>query len=77
MLLSCLTLNADNINTMSDALKSPVKHSDWLKLMLEGQLTRDRVLRTKTEIEEDKQRADELESRRQALFHRANGADQP
>jgi len=60
---------------MPDAPKKPVKQSDWLKLMLEGQLTRDRVLRTKTEIEEDKRRAEELDSIRQSLFHRADGAD--
>jgi hypothetical protein len=67
---------------MPDERKKPVKQSDWLKLMLEGQLTRDRltrdrVLRTKAEIEEDKRRAEELDSRRQALHRRREGADQP
>ena len=62
---------------MPDERKKPVKQSDWLKLMLEGQLTRDRVLRTKAEIEEDKRRAEELDSRRQALHRRRDGADQP
>ena len=61
---------------MPVAPKKPVKQSDWLKLMLEGQLTRDSVLKTRTEIEEDKRRAEELESRRQTLFHRTDGGDQ-
>jgi hypothetical protein len=57
---------------MADAPEKSVKQSDWLKLMVEGQLTRDRVLKTRTEVEEDKRRAEKLESRRQALLHRAH-----
>ena len=38
---------------MPDKKKKAARQSDWLKLMLEGQLTHDRVLRTKSEIEVD------------------------
>ena len=51
---------------MPDKPKKPVKQSRWLKLMLEGQLTRDRVLKTRTEIEADKQRAAQLEALRRS-----------
>ena len=51
--------------------KKPVNQRDWLKLMLEGQLTRDSSLKTRTEREEDKRRADSLVSRRHAWLQRA------
>ena len=54
---------------MTDTRKKPVKQSRWLKLMLEGQLTRDSVLKTRTEIEEDKQRAEALDALRRKLAH--------
>ncbi|KAA1192408.1 hypothetical protein F0M18_06965 [Pseudohalioglobus sediminis] len=62
---------------MPDNTKKPVEQSAWLKLMLEGQLTRDRVLKTRTEIAADRQRAEQLEARRQALLQRGKDADQP
>ncbi len=62
---------------MPDSRNNPAKQSDWLKLMAEGQLTRDAALKTSTEIEEDKRRAAELESRRQALRDRKLKANQP
>ena len=61
---------------MPDKQKKPVKQSDWLKLMLEGQLTRDSVLRTKSEIEEDERLAEELDSIRRALRRRTDGTGQ-
>ncbi|WP_162846019.1 hypothetical protein [Seongchinamella sediminis] len=51
---------------MPDKQTKPVKQSQWLKLMLEGQLTRDRVLKTRTEIEEDQRRAAQLDALRQS-----------
>jgi len=50
---------------MPDTPEKPVKQSSWLKLMLEGQLTRDSVLKTRTEIEDDRRRAADLEALRQ------------
>ncbi|MEJ2178731.1 MAG: hypothetical protein P8Y12_12600 [Gammaproteobacteria bacterium] len=61
---------------MPDTPNNLVKKSDWLKLMLEGQLTRDSVLKTRTEIEEDNRRAEDLESKRRALFHHTKDSDQ-
>ena len=61
---------------MPDKKKKAARQSDWLKLMLEGQLTRDRVLRTKSEIEEDERRTEELDSIRRALHRRTDGTDQ-
>ena len=60
---------------MPDTPNKSSKQSDWLKLMLEGQLTRDSVLKTRTEIEDDKRRAEELKARRQTLFNRIYGGD--
>ena len=60
---------------MPEAPNKTAGKSDWLKLMLEGQLTRDSVLKTRTEIEEDNRRAEELESKRQALFHHLKDTD--
>lgn len=47
---------------MSDPLRMDQTH--WMRVMREGQLTRDPVLRTRTEIEEDRRRAEALEARR-------------
>ncbi|TDG13716.1 hypothetical protein E2F43_09350 [Seongchinamella unica] len=52
---------------MRDNDTQPPKQSRWLKLMLEGQLTRDSVLKTRTEIDEDKRRAEDLEAVRRTL----------
>lgn len=59
---------------MPNKPNKPVKQSRWLKLMLEGQLTRDSVLKTRTEIEEDKRRARELEALRSKLSSRDDSA---
>ena len=64
------------MSNMPDSPNKRVKKSDWLKLMLEGQLTRDSVLKTRTEIEEDSRRAEDLESKRQKLFHHTEDSDQ-
>ncbi len=65
------------MSTMPNSTNKPVRKSDWLKLMLEGQLTRDSVLKTRTEIEEDNRRAEELESKREALFQHTKDSDKP
>lgn len=52
---------------MTDRQSKASRQSQWLKLMLEGQLTRDPVLKTRTELDEDQRRAAELEALRQKL----------
>ena len=43
----------------------------WMRVMAEGQLTRDPVLKTRSEVEEDRRRARALEARRKV--HCASG----
>jgi hypothetical protein len=45
-----------------------VEHLQWLKLMQEGQFTRDSSLRTRGEIEQDRREAKRVEALRNRLF---------
>jgi hypothetical protein len=48
--------------------RPPMDKTHWMRVMREGQLTRDPELRTRREIAEDRRRAEALEARRKALF---------
>lgn len=45
--------------------------SEWMKVMGEGQLTRDSILRTRREIEADREQAEALAAIRRARFPEA------
>lgn len=47
------------------------KQSEWMKVMGEGQLTRDAILRTRREIEADREQAEALAAIRRARFPEA------
>ena len=50
----------------------PMDRTHWMRVMREGQLTRDPVLRTRKEIEKDRRRAEALAARRKARFPSAD-----
>lgn len=44
------------------------KTNQWMEVMMSGQFTRDRGLRTRSEIEKDRALAESLDKRRRELF---------
>ncbi len=51
-------------------------HSQWMRVMGEGQHTRDASLRTRREIERDRALAESLARRRRELFATTGGNDE-
>lgn len=52
--------------------KTVANHGDWMKIMQEGQLTRDPCLKTRDEIERDRAQAEALQTMRRNLFFDLN-----